>query len=776
MTCDDGVTTSTTLTDQNGSYSFAQMTAGRNIIITAALAGIIFANPSVSLPNLDSDKTGVDFVATAAPTPTPTPTPTPPPPGSVPSDPQNTGYSWVNCTKTLDAGVTTSADTISRTASGSGYGTSYAQCIEQTAYGTGGIAIRVNSSTDVIRFGLTNSGANNLSPVAITQPSQLSLTGPTYGIALTGSGNLQIWDQEAARMFAAYSCNGCIQPNDWLEVFSDEGTVEYYRDRGGALTLLYTTDHNAVGVSYPLLPQISFASSGSQAHVKILQPKPFGTNGTVFVATTGTKYGAGTANDPTTLTLATNGKRPVCDGSGNNDISIADGTYGPVNPSIVSGTPNNRCRFHATNISFPPAVTISASTNTYLVYITANYETWKDVALKNTSPSRTCSLNGSNSACPGQTSRNDGWRTDGTGNELINSTVDGAVNGVVSQTHGGTSIRGVITYNNGFAATDGGAGHGFYVHNDAGNARSEIKNSVSFGNYGLQLQFYNQNANQDVGYMDFDKVVTMNGAFWIVGQGPKTDINVSNAHVYKGGFMFGYADEVNVSGSVTNSCFYQRGPTLNAKTWAQFTFTGNKFVGSADGGGRAVAFNRKTNQPLNSYVFANNKYYRGLTGNGALTVPQFEIHNQDGSLQSGNTLASWQLLGFDTNSVFYNTVNEIGSPFGQDVPVRPSSTDVYVFPNTDQVGRAHIVIWNWPLASNVVVNLSSIGLSDGQKYDVYSIQSQKKLVSQAIYRTATPTVSLPMLTDDAPIARLGDASTTPPSTLPEFGVFIVIPR
>ena len=65
MTCDDGVTTSTTLTDQNGSYSFAQMTAGRNIIITAALAGFIF--PSVSLPNLDSDKTGVDFAATPLP-------------------------------------------------------------------------------------------------------------------------------------------------------------------------------------------------------------------------------------------------------------------------------------------------------------------------------------------------------------------------------------------------------------------------------------------------------------------------------------------------------------------------------------------------------------------------------------------------------------------------------------------------------------------------------------------------------------------------------------
>jgi hypothetical protein len=78
MTCNDGVTSSSALTDLNGNYSFTQMTAGRSITINAAVAGFLIANSSAYIPNLGCDTTGVDFVATAAPTPTPTPTPTPP--------------------------------------------------------------------------------------------------------------------------------------------------------------------------------------------------------------------------------------------------------------------------------------------------------------------------------------------------------------------------------------------------------------------------------------------------------------------------------------------------------------------------------------------------------------------------------------------------------------------------------------------------------------------------------------------------------------------------
>lgn len=79
MTCSDGFISRTTLSDSNGNYAFSQLTAGRNITVSAIKVGYVFATGSVLISNLTANKTGVNFSATAAPTPTPTPTPTPAP-------------------------------------------------------------------------------------------------------------------------------------------------------------------------------------------------------------------------------------------------------------------------------------------------------------------------------------------------------------------------------------------------------------------------------------------------------------------------------------------------------------------------------------------------------------------------------------------------------------------------------------------------------------------------------------------------------------------------
>jgi hypothetical protein len=79
ITCNDGLGTTTTLSDLNGNYSFAQMTAGRTLVISAVIAGFSVANPTAQIPMLECDKTGIDFVASAVPSPTPIPTSTPTP-------------------------------------------------------------------------------------------------------------------------------------------------------------------------------------------------------------------------------------------------------------------------------------------------------------------------------------------------------------------------------------------------------------------------------------------------------------------------------------------------------------------------------------------------------------------------------------------------------------------------------------------------------------------------------------------------------------------------
>ncbi len=223
----------------------------------------------------------------------------------------------------------------------------------------------------------------------------------------------------------------------------------------------------------------------------------------------------------------------------------------------------------------------------------------------------------------------------------------------------------------------------------------------------------------------------------------------------------------------TDNYFYGGGSAVQIKSWSAITFARNKLVG----GIRQIALQQKTGNPLTNYVFSQNTYYRGEVGSPPNQSPQFELLNENGGSISANTFSKWKALSatFDSDSTLYSTVNESGTPYGPNVAVRPGTTDVFVYPNAYQTGRGNIVIWNWPRASNVLVNFSTLGLVDGQKYDVYSIQSGKTLISHGTFRTSSPNVSIPMNTDDPPIARIGDGGSTRATTMPEFGVFMVVP-
>ena len=786
ITCNDGHTTSSAFTDANGNYSFTQLTAGRNIMISAAKAGYLFANGSTYIPNLSSDRTTVDFTATLDPLPTPTPTPTPgpsPPAGSPPTDPNSTGYSWSNMTCVQNGGVNCSNGTIGRNAPGSGYGMAYAQSNEQIAYGTGAIALRVNSTSDVLRFGLTNSGAWNISPLMITTPVGTTLTGPTFGIALTGSGNLQVWEQQPRnvqvgqiRMFYSYSCESCVQVNDWLMVYSDEGGIKYYRDRGGVVTLLYSSDQNPVEVSYPLLPQLSISSNGSQADVKVLQPKVLGDTEGLWVSPTGATYAAGTPSDPSLLTLALNGKRPAS----NRTVILKTGTYNvtTLNSSIAgTATQPVTIRGQNQNVWPPNSVIDNGTAPANLVVVTGSYQIWRDIRFTKSDPSRI-----SNQAGPTPTDipRGGGgelWTDQGTGNKLVNSLVDNGVNGINAQTVAqGTEVYGVVSQNNGWSGTDRGHGHGIYLANNQGAPRKYVTNSVFLNNYASGYNQVNSNGGAQANVTN-DGVVTMNNSVgdgaWVVVGASWSGYEVKNSHLYKGSFLnWGGA-----GGDLTfnNNYFYALGG-MQWGTFSTIAASGNMFITVPDGGTLEEGLARPTGIPYSNYQIRNNTIYRGRTGPDAGSYfDKFHVRFQNGSVEESDSFVQWQAHGLDSGSTYYRTANEQGTPFSGQVGVRRNQTDVFVYPNAYQPGRALVVIWNWPLANSVTVNLAGAGLVAGQKFDLYSIQSGKKLISQGTYSPIGPTISVPMNNDDPPLPRFGDALSTPASTMPEFGAFLVIP-
>lgn len=705
------------------------------------------------------------------------------------TDPNGTNYSWSLCTPTLNAGVSVASGVVTRTASSSGYQQAYAQCNETIPYGTGAIAVKINSPTDVMRVGLTNTGTWNLTPSQILAPGGTNIdpsySGPTFGFSLSGNGSIRMWEQQnrnpnaTNRVFEVFIQNGVVQANDWIIVYMDEGRTRYIRERAGVQTVLYTSDtSNPVYAVYPLFPQISISTNGAQATVKVLRSTAFGTAGTVYVSATGTFYGAGTQADPTTMERACSTQRPVGGTSGNNIVDIGAGTYAPI-VCYNGGTVGTPLVFQSHNYgTWPLDTKIVATNRTINLEILADYTTWRDIEFYNSDVS-----DGRISTDPaGGASESDLHRTDtvvtngGSHTTFINIVVHDGKAGVVSQTRGGFTCYGCISYNNGYSSIyTGVGGSGTYVHNEPQNDRSLEQNCVFFNNGRQSVHYYNQQAGTPTGKMDFDKIISINAGINIEGQGSKNDITVTNSHVFGNSIKFGYADEVNQSGTVTGNYVYGQQP-LDTKIWAGITVANNKFVGQATNQGVMQKFSQKTGQALTSYVFSNNIYYRNRTGQFS-SSPQFAIFNQAGAQIQIYTFAQWQAASatFDPDSTYYNTANEEGTPFSQSVAVRPNTTDVYVYPNIYQTGRGHVVIWNWPLANNVSANFSTLGLVNGQKYDVISIQSGKYLITQGTYSASSPTVSIPMNTDDAPISWIGNAGLTPATTMPGFGVFLVIP-
>ena len=101
---------------------------------------------------------------------------------------------------------------------------------------------------------------------------------------------------------------------------------------------------------------------------------------------------------------------------------------------------------------------------------------------------------------------------------------------------------------------------------------------------------------------------------------------------------------------------------------------------------------------------------------------------------------------------------------------RPTGTWIFVRPNAYETGRANVVIYNWPLAPTVSVDLSKV-LNVG---DVYSIHDAFNIFGP-IVATGTysgNTVIIPM-TGGTVATPIGGVPVQPVNPGPEFGVFVV---
>ena len=102
----------------------------------------------------------------------------------------------------------------------------------------------------------------------------------------------------------------------------------------------------------------------------------------------------------------------------------------------------------------------------------------------------------------------------------------------------------------------------------------------------------------------------------------------------------------------------------------------------------------------------------------------------------------------------------------------PPTNFITVRPDIYEAGRGHVIVYNWQHQDTVQVDLSPIGLSPGDAFEVRDAQNFFGAPVVTGHYDGTP-ISIPMngLTLDPPI---GNVPVMPQHTSSEFGVFVVV--
>lgn len=121
--------------------------------------------------------------------------------------------------------------------------------------------------------------------------------------------------------------------------------------------------------------------------------------------------------------------------------------------------------------------------------------------------------------------------------------------------------------------------------------------------------------------------------------------------------------------------------------------------------------------------------------------------------------------GWELNGAFNNSI--------------PAANVVTIQPNAYESGRANIIVLNWQGSSTTSVNISGIGLTEGQNYEVRDAQNWLGTPCiRSVYHASSPTVTLPLnLTPVTPL--LGTPTHFPrpinTHTPTTFNAFVILP-
>lgn len=273
-------------------------------------------------------------------------------------------------------------------------------------------------------------------------------------------------------------------------------------------------------------------------------------------------------------------------------------------------------------------------------------------------------------------------------------------------------VYGNVIYHSGYGNGCDGRGHNLYVQNLTDNTKY-IRDNVMLQSYSFGIHGYGQDTQS--GGVD---------NLWIEGN-----------TLFNHGMAAGCA-----KGDIVIGPNPGPHPAQNPYLYKNMTYM------TAGNGGRATDFKYDgCNNPT-----INNNYFVADT---AINLDCTNVNSVNGNTFYGN-LSLMSASSYPSNT--YATS-------------RPTSgLQVFVRPNLYESGRANITIYNWSKAPTVQVDVAGIGLQVGDAYEIRYAQNYFGPTQTGTYNGQPITITMSGWTTVAP-----NEGTAPPSTLPEFGAFVI---
>ena len=314
----------------------------------------------------------------------------------------------------------------------------------------------------------------------------------------------------------------------------------------------------------------------------------------------------------------------------------------------------------------------------------------------------------------------------------------------------GAEIYGCILWGNGiYDINDPGSptnpwtrGSGIYGQNNTGSRY--VTDVISFKNFTTGMKAYTLD-----GYANGFKFVG-NIAFWNGVDGIEFDSAhhpaqgitlISNCVYYSGTSHMGiYGTNQNDIAILNNYFVSDDVPAISVRNWANIVMSNNVFTTVAltnpYSGPSCIAEAYVTNNVVQALV-DNNSYY------------------------GGGVYIDWGLLAFLVNGSRWGwsdwkskTLWDAHSAY---IPTNCPTQNVTILrTNKYERGRAHLVVFNWESNSTINVDISNVGLAQGQSFEVRDVQNYLGTpVIMTNFDAAHPTISIPLtLTNVTPL--IGD--------------------